>query len=161
MLILAILDARFSNKFIFDDEREATSEREICLFTKTRQPGLGGVRVYTKAIKILMEKFQKQSRRRSRYTVQSKYEYKVRTAVRKLSGKKAGNSAGNLRKRNDIYIYNYGVLGSSVLLLNYIGHQLKAFPLQNFSLLEDENNSCIQFVCIPKFLVFLSYQSLE
>ena len=34
---LAILDARFSNKFIFDYEREARSEREICLFIKTRQ----------------------------------------------------------------------------------------------------------------------------
>ena len=31
------LDVRFSNKFIFDDEREARSEREIGLFIKTRQ----------------------------------------------------------------------------------------------------------------------------
>ena len=34
---LGILDARFSNKFIFDDEREARSERNIGLFIKTRQ----------------------------------------------------------------------------------------------------------------------------
>ena len=34
---LPILDACISNKFIFDDEREARSEREIGLFIKTMQ----------------------------------------------------------------------------------------------------------------------------
>ena len=36
-LKLSIFDGRISNKFIFDDEREARSEREIGLFIKTRQ----------------------------------------------------------------------------------------------------------------------------
>ena len=34
---LPILDARISNKFIFDDGREARKEREIDLFIKARQ----------------------------------------------------------------------------------------------------------------------------
>ena len=32
-----LLDARFSNKFIFDDEREAGGEGNMGLFIKTRQ----------------------------------------------------------------------------------------------------------------------------